>query len=64
MTTVVDVFLEEIREQIKTRTDHLSSGAAKDYAEYRDICGFIRGLETADAFLTDLLKKQEYLEDE
>ena len=64
MTTVVDVFLAEIRERAKLSTDHLSSGAVKDYAEYRDICGFIRGLETADAFLTDLLKKQEYLEDE
>lgn len=64
MTTVVDVFLAEIRERARLSTDHLSSGAVKDYAEYRDICGFIRGLETADAFLTDLLKKQEYLEDE
>ena len=64
MTTVVDVFLADIRERIRLSTDHLSSGAVKDYAEYRDICGFIRGLETADAFLTDLLKKQEYLEDE
>jgi hypothetical protein len=64
MTTVVDVFLKEIRERIKTHSDHLNSGAAKDYAEYRDICGFIRGLETADAYLTDLLKKQEYIDDE
>lgn len=64
MTTVVDVFLAEIRERAKLSTDHLSSGAVKDYAEYRDICGFIRGLETADAFLTDLLKKQEYIHDE
>ena len=59
MTSVVDVFLNELRTQIQTRTEHLSSGAVKDYAEYRDICGFIRGLETADAYLTDLLKKQE-----
>ena len=64
MTTGVDVFLKEIRERIKANTDHLSSGAAKDYAEYRDMCGFIRGLETADAYLTDLLKKQEYIDDE
>ena len=64
MRTVVDVFLDEIRAQVKNRTDHLSSGAVKDYAEYRDICGFIRGLETADAYLTDLLKKQEYSDDE
>lgn len=64
MTSVVDVFLNELRSQIKSRTDHLSSGAVKDYAEYRDICGFIRGLESADAYLTDLLKKQEYSDDE
>jgi hypothetical protein len=64
MTTIVDVFLKEIRERVSMHSDHLSSGAAKDYAEYRDICGFIRGLETADAYLTDLLKKQEYIDDE
>ena len=64
MTSVVDVFLNELRTQIQTRTEHLSSGAVKDYAEYRDICGFIRGLETADAYLTDLIKKQEYSDDE
>jgi hypothetical protein len=64
MTTVVDVFLKEIRERIAHSTDHLSSGVVKDYAEYRDICGFIRGLETANAYLTDLLKKQEYIDDE
>ena len=64
MTSVVDVFLNELRTQIETRTDHLSSGAVKDYAEYRDICGFIRGLETANAYLTDLIKKQEYSDDE
>ena len=64
MTTVVDVFLAEIRERVALSTEHLSSGAVKDYAEYRDICGFIRGLETADAYLTDLLKKQEYIDDE
>ena len=63
MNTVVDVFLNEIREKIKISTDHLSSGAVKDYSEYRDICGFIRGLETADAYLTDLLKKQEYIDE-
>ena len=57
MTSVVDVFLNELRAQIQTRTEHLSSGAVKDYAEYRDICGFIRVLETADAYLTDLIKK-------
>ena len=64
MITVVDVFLNEIRERAKAATEHLSSGAVKDYAEYRDICGFIRCLETADAYLTDLLKKQEYIDDE
>lgn len=63
MTTVVDVFLNEIRERIKISTDHLSSGVVKDYSEYRDICGFIRGLETADAYLTDLLRKQEYIDE-
>ena len=64
MTTVVDVFLKEIREIIDSRKTFLSSGGAKDYSEYRDICGFVRGLETADDYLTDLLKKQEYINDE
>ena len=64
MTTVVDIFLEQIRERRQEISDHLGSGNAKDYPEYREVCGVIRGLSTAETYLTDLLRKQEYIEDE
>jgi hypothetical protein len=64
MTTVVDVFLKEIRDRRQELSDHLGNGTAKDYPEYRDLCGQIRGLTIAETYLTDLLKKQEYTDDE
>lgn len=64
MTTVVDVFLAEIRERRTQLSESLGAGSCKDYHEYREVCGVIRGLLTAESYLTDLLKKQEYIEDE
>jgi hypothetical protein len=37
----------------------LGTGAAKDYAEYQNMCGKIRGLLTAQIELSDLKKNLE-----
>jgi hypothetical protein len=55
-----------LREIDKLRTDqvnHLSGGGAKDFAEYRHVCGVIRGLTHAEQLVKDLVQKMEY-EDE
>lgn len=47
---------DEFRDQAITR---LISGGAKDYAEYRELVGVIRGLDHANANLFDLKKRLE-----
>ena len=38
----------------------LSGGGAKDFAEYRHVCGVIRGLTHAEQLVKDLVQKLEY----
>lgn len=42
----------------------LGDGAAKDYAAYQDMVGFIRGLSTVDGMIKDLAKRMETYDDE
>lgn len=62
--TVISVILREIEERQKGLMDALGSGAAKDYAEYRYMCGEIRGLSFAHAYVTDLVRKLEQDDDD
>jgi hypothetical protein len=58
-TTAFSVVLKEIEEQRDSLAQALISGAAKDYSEYRSLCGEIRGLSHAHAFITDLVRRLE-----
>lgn len=60
MKTVFDVLIGKIAAHRSAVADSLVSGAGKDYAEYRELCGLIRGLETAQREVQDLA--QHYLE--
>ena len=63
-TTALDVVIKELEERRESIAQALISGAAKDFAEYKDLCGEIRGLSRAHAFITDLVRKMERNEDE
>jgi len=39
MTTAFDVVIKEIEERRESIAQALISGSAKDYAEYRNLCG-------------------------
>ncbi len=52
---------DEFRQQA---VDRLCTGAAKDYAEYRELCGLIRGLETALREVYDLARHQQENDDD
>jgi hypothetical protein len=56
--TVYDVLLDKIAAHVMAVADSVASGAAKDYAEYRELCGLIRGLETAKREIADLAQIQ------
>lgn len=52
---------EERRQQLM---DSVSSGSAKDYAEYRYMCGTIRGLDAVLMEINDLLRRLKEIDDE
>lgn len=60
--TVFDVLIDKIAAHRNAVADSLVSGHGKDYAEYRELCGLIRGLETAQREIADLA--QNYLDDD
>jgi len=41
------------------QVDFVVGGRCADFAEYRHICGIIRGLELADQIVDDLVQKME-----
>lgn len=53
--------LSVIRSELdKLRNDQVSflaNGGAKDFAEYRHVCGIIRGLTHADEYIKDLVQR-------
>jgi len=47
----------KIEEQVKSHSEALIEGQSKDYAHYRELCGVIRGLQTAQREIGDLVRK-------
>jgi len=58
--TVFDVLKERIEEQESSAMKFLADGGPKDYAEYRNVCGLLRGLQVALSYIEDL--SRNYLE--
>lgn len=52
--TVFDVLTEKIDEEISSAQTFLSGGAAKDYPQYKEVVGLIRGLEAGKSYIEDL----------
>jgi hypothetical protein len=52
--------LKEIDKLREDQSVFLNGGGAKDFAEYRHVCGVIRGLTHAEQLVKDLAKKLEY----
>ena len=60
--TVFDVLIDKIEEQASSAENFLSGGSPKDYAEYREVCGLLRGLRSAQVVIQDLSRK--YMEED
>ena len=60
---VPDNSLSYLRQQLRLimneTSDHLSTGACKDYSEYARCCGVIEGLALAERELLDLQERLE-----
>lgn len=50
----------EIDKLRRDQVSFLAGGGAKDFAEYRHVCGVIRGLTHAEQLVKDLVQKLEY----
>ena len=63
MKTVFDVLIEKLEEAQASSMQFLVDGAAKDFAGYKENCGYLRGLAAAARLVQDLAKAQEYEDD-
>lgn len=62
--TGLELLLKQCSEKRQSLTSALEDGAAKDYAEYRAICGEIRGLSYAESLINDLANRLENSDDD
>jgi hypothetical protein len=58
-----DVLIQQMNEEIRTIETNLGAGAAKDYNEYQNLCGKIRGLLIAREAINDLKQTMENSDD-
>lgn len=56
--TVFDVLIEKCDEHIQSHSEFLVSGGAKEFPEYKEVTGVIRGLTLAKREILDLLRNQ------
>jgi len=61
---LADVLNRKIQEHINQHLGVLSDGVAKDYAHYKELCGAIRGLQTAQMEINDIVRKLKDDEDD
>jgi hypothetical protein len=50
---------KKLREYMNEGADHLSTGGAKDYPDYKQLVGRIEGMALAERELLDLVKIDE-----
>ena len=60
--TVFDVLKDRINDDISSAQSFLSAGSPKDYANYREVVGLIRGLEASKSYVEDLARN--YMEND
>jgi hypothetical protein len=62
-TQALEYLSKKYEDEIKVIQENLGGGGAKDYAEYQNLCGVIRGLLTAQREINDLLRKVKEYDD-
>lgn len=56
---VLNHVIEELKELKHDKAMFIADGRAADYAEYRHVCGQIRGLALAEQLCKDLVQRLE-----
>ena len=60
--TIFDVLKDKIEEDKASALEFLGGGGAKDFSQYQEVTGLIRGLQTCLGYIDDL--SRNYLEDD
>ena len=55
----VAVLRQKIREEMNNYADDVATGTCVDFGAYKELCGVIRGLATAEMHLIALAEKLE-----
>lgn len=64
MASVMDLLHSKLEEQKTQLSEVLCAGNARSYEHYKELCGQIRGLMTAQLEISDLVRKLKETEDE
>jgi hypothetical protein len=64
MDKIIEVVLKELRTRRTQLSEAAAAGAAKNYEDYKYMCGEIRGLTNVEMYLLDLAKNLEHLDDD
>jgi hypothetical protein len=64
MNPLLDSLNKKLDEHVKQLVDIVSGGGAKSHDHYKELCGTIRGLQTAQYELADLARKTKEYEDD
>ena len=60
----IDAMRTKLRTDMNNFTDDLANGQCADFAQYKELCGVIRGLAFAERHLLDLAEKLKDPDDE
>jgi len=60
----LSILRKKLRERMNDLADTVAGGGAKDFGEYRNLCGVIHGLAIAEREILDLQSAMEQSEDE
>lgn len=60
--TIFEVLIKKFEEDRSSALNFVSSGGAKDFAGYKEVTGYIRGLDTCKRHVKDL--SRNYMDDD
>ena len=63
MDTLLESLNKKLDEHVKQLVQIVSEGGAKSHDHYKELCGTIRGLQTAQMEIADLVRKTKEYDD-
>lgn len=62
--TAFEVLIDQLDDKVQQLQEHIGTGKAETFEEYKRTCGEIRGLLTARGYVLDLKQRMENSDDE